>query len=210
MLNKIKITYITKTKKGFNALFSDNGFLISVDDFTLAKNHIEIDSELTEIEYENLCKESSLNKAVEKSYRILARRLNSEKELYVKLSKDFDSDTAQMAVDKMRDMNLLNDGDYRAQKAKFMLCSKNKSIAQTKFALVQRGVEHSIIDDVLAEYCMEDESKKIVELIEKKYKSKLSSPQKIIAAMARRGFKYEDIRRRLKTVSGEDFNYREN
>ena len=112
MLNSIKITDITKTKKGFNALFCDNGFLFSVDDLMLIQEKIEIGSCFTQQELTLLYGKSSTNKAVQKAYNLLSYRSHSRKELQDKLCKNFDSECASAACDKMEELGLINDEEY--------------------------------------------------------------------------------------------------
>ena len=124
MLNSIKITDITKTKKGFNALFCDSGFLFSVDDMLLAQEKIEIGSCFTQQELTLLCEKSCTNKAVQKAYNILSFRSHSRKELFDKLCKNFDRECANAACDKMENLGLINDEEYCKAKAEYLINTK--------------------------------------------------------------------------------------
>lgn len=206
MLNNIKITDIKKTKKGLNALFCDGGFLFSVDDLALYQNHIEIGSRLSQIEVDGLAKQSTMAKATDKCYTLLGLRMHGKRELQNKLLKFFDADTAAAAVDKMEEMGLIDDEKFAAAKADYMINVKNSSLMGTKMKLLSLGIDKDIVDNVLLNF---DESQEdtIRDIIEKKYASKLVTPEKVVAALMRKGFKYGEIKRVLEQfdIQTEDY-----
>lgn len=77
--------------------------------------------------------------------------------------------------------------------------------SKIRFELKRRGLPDSRIRENEEEYDSEDFIEQIIELIEKKYISKLdfadySSVQRVTAALARRGYGYEDIKVALRQV----------
>lgn len=206
MLNDIKITDIKKTKKGLNALFCDGGFLFSVDDLVLYQNHIEIGSRLSQAEVDALAKQSTMTKATDKCYTLLGLRMHGKRELQNKLLKFFDIDTAAAAVDKMEEMGLIDDEKFAFAKADYMINIKKSSLQNTKMKLLSLGIDKDIIDNVLLNF---DESQEdvIKGIIEKKYASKLAQPEKVVASLMRKGFKYGEIKRALEQfdIQTEDY-----
>lgn len=198
MLNKIEITDIRKTKKGFNALFCHNGFLFSVDDMLLTQEKIETGSCFTGQELSLLYEKSSTNKAVQKAYSLLSYRSHSKKELYDKLCRNFDSDCAKAACDKMEDLGLINDKEYCRAKAEYLIMTKKCSLNETRLKLLTLGINKDIIESCIELYDAETQTENLHTLIEKKYRSKLSEPQKVIAALMRKGFSYYEIKTALK------------
>ena len=203
MLNSIKITDITKTKKGFNALFCDSGFLFSVDDMLLAQEKIEIGSCFTQQELTLLCEKSCTNKAVQKAYNILSFRSHSRKELFDKLCKNFDRECANAACDKMENLGLINDEEYCKAKAEYLINTKMCSLSETRLKLLTLGINKDIIECCIDMYDNENEAENLRVLIEKKYKNKLNQPQKVIAALMRKGFGYYEIKNALRSLEIE-------
>ena len=203
MLNKIEITDITKTKKGLNALFCHNGFLFSVDDVLLVQEKIEIGSLFTSAELNLIYEKSSTNKAVQKAYSLLSYRSHSKKELYDKLCKTFDTDCAQAACDKMEDMGLINDFEYCKAKAEYFIMTKRCSLSETRCKLLTLGINKDIIESCIDLYDDETQAENLRALIDKRYRSKLAEPQKVIAALMRKGFSYYEIKSALNELQIE-------
>lgn len=194
MLNNVKITDIKKTKKGFNALFSDNEFLFSVDDVVLYQNNIQIGSCLSQQELACISKQSQNGKVVDKCYTLLSYRMHSKKELYDKLCKNFDSETANYAVNKMEELGLVDDFQFAQMKAEYLLNVKKYSLSAIKMKLLSLGIDKYTIDSVLLNFKLDNQIDDIVKLLQTKYSQKLSQPQKVIASLIRKGFRYGEIK----------------
>ena len=200
MLNSTKITDIKTTKKGLNALFSEGEFLFSVDDMVLYENNIQIGSCLTQQELACISKQSQNSKAVDKCYTLLSYRMHSRKELYDKLCKNFDSDTANFAVNKMEDLGLIDDEKFAELKAEYLLHVKKYSIAAIKLKLSSLGIDKNIINSVLLNFELDNQIEDIVKLLQTKYSQKLSQPQKVMASLIRKGFRYGEIKEAMNTL----------
>ena len=200
MLNNITITDITKTKKGFNALFAEDEFLFSVDDVVLYQNNIQIGSCLTQQELACIAKQSMNAKAVDKCNTLLATRMHSKKELYDKLCRKFDSDTARYAVDKMTELDLLDDYQFAFLKAEYLLNVKKYSFANIKLKLLSLGVDKDVVESVLLNFGPDNQIEDITRLLETKYSAKLSNPQKVMASLIRKGFKYGEIKQAMEQL----------
>ena len=203
MLNNITITDITKTKKGLNALFSENGFLFSVDDMLLAQYKIKTGSCFSQQELTLLYEKSNTNKAVQKAYNLLSYRSHSRSELYTKLCRNFDADCAEAACDKMENLGLINDEEYCKAKAEYLINVKKCSLGETRAKLLTLGINKDIIKCCIQLYDSDVQAENLRYIIEKKYYSKLDQPQKVIAALMRKGFSYSDINSALRSMEIE-------
>ena len=195
MLNNIKITDITKTKKGFNALFADEEFLFSVDDMVLYRNNIQIGSCFTQQELACISKQSQDTKAVDKAYTLLSSRMHSKKELYDKLLRKFEPESALYAVGKMEQLGLIDDAVFAQAKADYLLNVKKQSLSAIKLKLSCLGIDKDMIDSVLLSFELENQIDDITRLLQTKYMSRLSAPDKVVASLLRKGFKYGEIKR---------------
>ena len=200
MLNNIKITDITKTKKGFNALFAEDEFLFSVDDVVLYRNNIQIGSCFTQQELACISKQSQDTKAVDKAYTLLSSRMHSKKELYDKLLRKFEPENARYAVDKMEDLGLVNDETFAQMKAEYLLNVKKQSFSAIKMKLASLGIDKDIIDSVLLSFELDNQTDDITRLLQTKYSSKLSQPEKVVASLLRKGFKYGEIKQAMNNL----------
>ena len=199
--NDIEITDITTTKRGLNALFCKNGFLFSVDDMVLYRNDIHIGSCFTRQELDCIYKQSETAKAVDKCYTLLSFRMHSSKELVDKLSKKFDRDTAVSAVEKMLRQGLVDDEKFALLKAEYMLNIKKYSPRQAVAKLGLLGIDRETAQRAVNAYRPEDMPARIARLIEKKYISKISQPEKIVASLVRKGYNYSDIKAALNLIN---------
>ena len=197
MLNNITITDITRTKKGFNALFSEDGFMFSVDDVVLYKNNINIGSCFSQQELTCIEKQSLTAKAVDKCYTLLANRIHSRKELYDKLCRFYDGETAAAAVEKMEELGLVDDEKFAYLKAEYLLNVKKQSFRAIKRKLSSLGVDKNIIDNVLLNFRAEDQAEEILYLLRTKYATRLSRPEKVVASLVRKGFRYGEIKKAM-------------
>ena len=197
------ITDITKTKKGLNALFSENGFLFSVDDMLLAQYKIKTGSCFSQQELTLLYEKSNTNKAVQKAYNLLSYRSHSRRELYTKLCRNFDSDCAETACNKMENLGLINDEEYCKAKAEYLINVKKCSLGETRAKLLTLGINKDIIESCIELYDSDVQAENLRYIIEKKYYSKLDQPQKVIAALMRKGFSYSDIKSALRSMEIE-------
>lgn len=95
------ITRISKTKQGRFALFSEEGFLFSVDGETLLKHNVSEDTALCDEALCALRAASDTRKAKDKALTYLSLRDYASRELYDKLCLRFDGETAAAAVAEM-------------------------------------------------------------------------------------------------------------
>ena len=195
MLNNKQITDITKTKKGNNALFCGDEFLFSVDDEVLYKNNISIGSCFTRQELACIYKQSNDSKAVDRCYTYLSARMHGKKELYRKLLRHFDADSARYAVDKMEELRLVDDEQFARAKARYLFETKKESVKGVRAKLVRLGIDKDVVDSVLSNFDIQDQTRQICTLLQGRYSQRLDSPQKVVASLMRKGFAFSDIRK---------------
>lgn len=187
----MKITRITETKRGRFSLFDEEDtFLFSIDGETMAKNKIIEGTQLSCFDLEHLRTQSDARKAKDGALRYLSMRDYASKELYDKLCLKFDADTAAAAVAEMARLDLLNDENFALHRAKYLINQK-KSVREITRQLASKGIDQTTIACVLDTLSPADDDA-CYALIQKSYRTKLLSGEtdKVLAAMARRGFPY--------------------
>ena len=169
----------------------------------VAQYKIEIGSCFSQQELTLLYEKSNTNKAVQKAYNLLSYRSHSRRELFTKLCRNFDSDCADAACDKMEEYGLINDEEYCKAKAEYLITVKRCSLAEVRAKLLTLGINKDIIECCIETYDGDTQTENLKCLIERKYASKLDQPQKVIAALMRKGFGYGDIKSALRSLEIE-------
>ena len=148
-------------------------------------------------------------KAKRRAMYILAQRDHSKKELYDKLIKNYPEDLCRLVVDLMCEHGLIDEEKY-SEKLYRAYINKGWGKSKIRFELRRKGLPDSLISQQEEEYDAEDFIDEIIHLVDKKYSSKLDfsdykSVQRVTAALARRGFGYEDIKLALSRIKNGDY-----
>lgn len=184
------------------------GEKLLIDREILRRCGIEIGTELEAKEVEELTFVSESYRAKERAVWYLSKSDTTEKALFEKLCRNFSQKAAAFAVAQMVKKGYLNDRRFAENYANSLI-NRNVSKRAALGKLLQKGVTLDMAKDVLSKR-QEDESLAALALLETKYKNKLSNEdgiRKTIAALARRGFSYSDIKTALEEFSKkEDIN----
>lgn len=187
------ITDIRKTRRERFALFGDEGFLFSVDAETLAIANIQTGSSLSDGELALLKENSDIRKAKDTGLRYLSLRAYGERELYDKLLQRYDEHTSAAVVAQMCALELLCDETFALEKAKGM-AERGKSPGAIRQKLNALGIDRDLSQRIVASLNI-DACGAALELVQKQYMDTLQGGgrQKVMAALARRGFSHRDI-----------------
>ena len=194
---KIETMTATTTGRKFKVALSD-GRTIYVDSETAIKFHLDTSKEYTEEDFEEILSDSEYNVTKNRAFNILEYRAHTEKELFDKLCQKTDEDTANAVVEKMRDIGLVDDRALLKDKLENLLNVKKYGPIRVINELVLKGFDRDEIRETIEE--MEyDEFSTVCEIIEKRYSDELvdsdiKTRQKIMAALMRKGFNYDDVK----------------
>ncbi len=140
----------------------------------------------------------------------LDMRDHSEKEIRQKLSRKYDEQSVDTAVEKLLDLGLVNDRRYAELLARELFERKRYGKNRVRSELYRKGIASEIVNEVLEEYENENEPdnvQTIVDIIRKKYYNKLideKSRQKVVAALVRLGYSFSDIRQAMREFSSDE------
>ena len=143
-----------------------------------------------------LLEASEYNRARDRALYLLGLRDYACKELEKKLLTEARPEVAQRVVTRLTEVGLLDDERYAQRLAQNLSRSKQYPKRRVAQELQRRGVDRETAGYAAEEIDCED-YKLALALIEKKYYNKMTdrdSRQKVMAALARRGFYYEAIR----------------
>ncbi len=190
IINDIKLT-----KKGRYALFFNDEFLFSVDEETLLKHHIKIDSVLSASELDSIRMDSDYYKAKDRALTYLDMRDHSESELYTKLCRNFDEMTSAEVVARIKESGLIDDTGF-ADKYFTELVRKGSSRTFIMHKMAEKGISREITEDLLknAEF---DDCTVIHDIIDRRFLAKINDDigrKKVISHLVNKGFTFNDIR----------------
>ncbi len=156
-----------------------------------------------------------LETAKKRAMYLLGGKDYSRKELMTKLLKNYSREACEATVEQMAEYGYLDDRRYAEKLARQYIEVRKYGKSRAKMMMIQKGLGPSMADEALEQYSAEDMVDEIVSIIEKKYYDRLFTEgiegkkevQKVIAALARRGYGYEDIKEALGFVrdGAEDF-----
>ncbi|MBQ8903294.1 MAG: regulatory protein RecX [Oscillospiraceae bacterium] len=146
---------------------------------------------------------NELETAKKRAMYLLGGRDYSRKELFDKLLKNYSRETCEEAVRQMAEYGYLDDRRYADKLARKYVEVRKYGKSRAKMMMIQKGLGPSIAADALSRYSADDMVEEITAIIEKKYMDKLSvdgaegmkEMQKVMAALARRGYSYDHIKK---------------
>jgi regulatory protein len=164
--------------------------------------------ELSEKIYQQIRTEIVLKRAKLRAMHLLTDMARSEKGLREKLRQGhYPEDIIEQAMDYVRSFGYLDDRKYAES---FVLSRKeSKSRKEIYAALLQKGVSAEQIQEVLDEvYAEEGEREAIRKLILKKHVDVLQANEeelhKLYGYLARKGFRYEEIRKAIEEMNADN------
>ncbi len=199
----MKIIAVQNRRKGLTALKLEDGSELVLDTEIVImrdlKSGVNIDDPIA------LLYDSDYKRAKSRALWYLSRGDHSEKALYDKLvSGGFSEEASAAAVERMRELDLIDDERYARRLAEYMSAS-GISRREIYYKLTNKGIPSSVAKEVIEED-NSDESQKIKKLIETKYFKKLETGegvQKVFAALQRKGFSFSDIKDAFKEYNEE-------
>ncbi len=188
-------------------LLLDDEYVITTDINFWLDHYIADGTEIDEEQWQELVEGINYKKALNKCADLLSRREHSVKELKTKLLRTVDEISADKAINRYLEAGYLDDEHFCESLVEYLFNVKKYSTAHVRQECYKRGVDSDIIRRVIDDFEM-DNTDTIVELITKKYSSKLEQEngrEKVIAALQRKGFSYSDIKSAFYRLEEDEF-----
>lgn len=166
---------------------------------------------LNEEQIIQISRESELRRAYSRALWYLEHGDCSQKQLEEKLNRAFDLQTARRAAQKAVDSGFVDDRRYAGRLAESLINIKKVSPKKAEYLLCSKGIDRDVARTAVSEVEV-DEVQSILSLIEGKYKNRVQKPedvQKTVAALARRGFSFADIRTAISAYNSDIEMYEE-
>lgn len=138
-----------------------------------------------------LCKEYAL--------RLLTRQDYTRYQLIEKLSRKWDEQAAQEAVDRMEELGLVNDRSYAMRCARDLVRLRAFAPRRVAQELRHRGIGDAELEEAVAQFDGADMRENIARILRKKHAVVFENPdekqvRRAVAALQRLGYTYEDVR----------------
>ena len=196
----MQVTDFHKTKAGRIALFVDGSFLLSMHPDVFAASGLSVGSPVDEDALRELAAEADLKKAKEKALSLLSYKEYTGRELQNRLSRQVDEQTAAQAVDRMRELGLVNDESYAVRYARELSQRKGFGLYRVRQELRHKGIDPETIEQTIEQLEPVDACETIRATLQKKYPAAWEDEtvrRRAFAAMLRLGHSSQDVRRVL-------------
>lgn len=204
------VTAVEPRRKSLSALYIDGEFAMKLDTETLLINHIKAGVEISDEQLHQLIEDSNNKRAKEKALWLISYRDHSKKELVDKIKRTSSEESAVAAVERLTELGLVNDEAYARRYFKELTQgSKHLSPRGARYKLMEKGIDRELIDSIVEETDI-DEREQIRTIINNKYRSfnaDEKSKKRTVAALQRKGFRWEDIKSVMEEYEEEDYGY---
>ena len=204
------VTAVEPRRKSLSALYIDGEFAMKLDTETLLINHIKAGVEISDEQLHQLIEDSNNKRAKEKALWLISYRDHSKKELVDKIKRTSSEESAVATVERLTELGLVNDEAYARRYFKELTQgSKHLSPRGARYKLMEKGIDRELIDAIVEETDI-DEREQIRTIINNKYRSfnaDEKSKKRTVAALQRKGFRWEDIKSVMEEYEEEDYGY---
>lgn len=194
----MKITSLAEYKGDTWEIVLDNGKKIFVNELVVSDYRLCEDKEISPADLSAITSADLLRKAKKRALYLLGEREYCRGELYSKLLKTYGAEIAEEAVSYVEELGYINDGDYAAKLAEYLIKSKKHGVYRAKQEMLQKGLSRELCENALAEYTEEELDEELIELIRKKYIDKIADfdgRRRTAAALVRRGYGFSSVKR---------------
>ena len=201
------ITDIKKGRKYLSAIYIDGELAVHLDTRVVLEENVRAGKEITDERLKELIEISNVRRAKEKALWLISYRDHSKKELVQKIAKTADKESAEIAVDRMEELGLVNDEKYARRYLDQLINIKHLSKNAAKYKLLEKGINRNLIDEILCE-TETDPQEHIRAIIERKYLKNLSDEKgkrRCFAGLQRMGYSYSDINSVLKEYIEDEY-----
>ncbi len=186
----------TTAKSGKINIYTDGEYRFSVPASFWFEGTVRDGDEIDEAQLAALQEAADFVFACDSALRLLSQRAHSEKELYDKLKRKYKAAPARHAVEKCRDLGLLNDEKFADLLADELVRRKHYAPKRVENELMARGIDRHIAQSVAGSLDI-DEKLSIMDIIEKLCpadgKPDEKNKKRIITRLLRLGYAPHDV-----------------
>ncbi|CDA92621.1 regulatory protein RecX [Ruminococcus sp. CAG:563] len=192
-------------------IYIDGEYLLTVDEvFWFSSGYISGD-EINKEELTAFEEAAGSRRAFNSALNSLDYRDHSEKEIRAKLLRKHDADYVDEAVEKLIELDLVNDERYAENYAHELFEHKKFGKMRIKSELRAKGISADIANAAVEELFDEEEPdniQRIVDIIGKRYYNRMNDEvgrKKVFSALQRMGYSFSDIREAMSEFSDDEY-----
>ena len=192
-------------------IYIDGEYRLTVDEiFWFSCGYISGD-EIDEEELTAFEEASGSRRAFNSALNSLDYRDHSEKEIRAKLMRKHGAEYVDEAVEKLIELDLINDRRYAENYARELFEHKKFGKIRIKSELIAKGIASDIASETVNSLFEDEEPdniQRIVDIIEKKYYNRMNDEvgrKKVFSALQRMGYSFSDIREAMSEFSDDEY-----
>lgn len=192
-------------------IYIDGEYLLTVDEIFWFSCGLVSGDEINEEELTAFEEAAGSRRAFNSALNSLDYRDHSEKEIRAKLLRKHDADYVDEAVEKLIELNLVNDERYAENYARELFERKKFGKMRIKSELRAKGISADIANAAVEELFEEEEPdnvQRIVDIIGKRYYNRMNDEvgrKKVFSALQRMGYSFSDIREAMSEFSDDEY-----
>lgn len=197
-----KITKIEQCKRNKERvnIYIDEEFAFAIYMELVYRFNLKVNEEVNKEKLIEIAKVENLSKCKDSALKTIERSYKTEKEIRDKLlNKEFDEETVEKTINFLKEYTFIDDLKFTKMYVKDRIRTQGRN--KIKYALIQKGVNKYLVDEVLEELDRNDEEDRALLICEKKYLSICKREEddfkiknKLIRYMLGRGYEYEVAR----------------
>lgn len=192
-------------------IYIDGEYKLTVDEiFWFSCGYISGD-EIDEEELTAFEEAAGSRRAFNSALNSLDYRDHSEKEIRAKLMRKHGAEYVDEAVEKLIELDLINDRRYAENYARELFEHKKFGKIRIKSELIAKGIASDIASETVNSLFEDEEPdniQRIVDIIEKKYYNRMNDEvgrKKVFSALQRMGYNFSDIREAMSEFSDDEY-----
>ena len=192
-------------------IYIDGEYRLTVDEiFWFSCGYISGD-EIDEEELTAFEEVAGSRRAFNSALNSLDYRDHSEKEIRAKLMRKHGAEYVDEAVEKLIELDLINDRRYAENYARELFEHKKFGKIRIKSELIAKGIASDIASKAVNSLFEDEEPdniQRIVDIIEKKYYNRMNDEvgrKKVFSALQRMGYSFSDIREAMSEFSDDEY-----
>ena len=192
-------------------IYIDGEYLLTVDEIFWFSCGLVSGDEINEEELTAFEEAAGSRRAFNSALNSLDYRDHSEKEIRAKLLRKHDADYVDEAVEKLIELDLVNDERYAENYARELFERKKFGKMRIKSELRAKGISADIANAAVEELFEEEEPdnvQRIVDIIGKRYYNRINDEvgrKKVFSALQRMGYSFSDIREAMSEFSDDEY-----
>lgn len=192
-------------------IYIDGEYLLTVDEIFWFSCGLVSGDEINEEELTAFEEAAGSRRAFNSALNSLDYRDHSEKEIRAKLLCKHDADYVDEAVEKLIELDLVNDERYAENYARELFERKKFGKMRIKSELRAKGISADIANTAVEELFEEEEPdnvQRIVDIIGKRYYNRMNDEvgrKKVFSALQRMGYSFSDIREAMREFSDDEY-----